>query len=309
MKLPTAIGATCIILAACALMYFSAAKTLLAKRDTAEENKQNKAGYWGETTAEFDWCENNYVVSEFIAEPWNTATSLVYTAMAIGVFPYYIRMGRAHGVNMKMYLRHLLPMFAMGFSSAAFHTTLQYEHQMMDKITMLFLAASSFAVMYSRGDHQSWAHLLSFAQSLAVTVVFWCSRADRPGLLHQGMRVVWFVSFVLFFCYQIVAGTRLVKQCGRRCEQLMDWCFLIWAFSLIGWICDTLLCDQLARYNIPYLNYHGTVWHFGGSLGTHYIYHVAMACGLIMEQKQQIEIRYHFGIFPLISIVGPTKIE
>eukprot|EP00039_Didymoeca_costata_P031740 m.356321 g.356321 ORF g.356321 m.356321 type:complete len:80 (-) comp90136_c0_seq1:223-462(-) len=35
------------------------------------------AGYWGRHTSSIDWCERNYAVLDFVAEFWNTVTSLV----------------------------------------------------------------------------------------------------------------------------------------------------------------------------------------------------------------------------------------
>ena len=39
-------------------------------------------GFWGPRTASVDWCEPNYVVSHYVAEWWNTLTSvsIVYTS-------------------------------------------------------------------------------------------------------------------------------------------------------------------------------------------------------------------------------------
>ncbi len=33
-------------------------------------------GYWGSTTSTFDWCEINYEVTIYVAEFWNTLSSL-----------------------------------------------------------------------------------------------------------------------------------------------------------------------------------------------------------------------------------------
>ena len=33
-------------------------------------------GYWGDTTSSLDWCEDNYAVSWYIAEWYNSVTNL-----------------------------------------------------------------------------------------------------------------------------------------------------------------------------------------------------------------------------------------
>ena len=44
-------------------------------------------GWWPVVTASIDWCERNFVVSFYIAEFWNTMSSL--THVAIGLFGLY----------------------------------------------------------------------------------------------------------------------------------------------------------------------------------------------------------------------------
>jgi len=46
------------------------------------EGPVSTVGWWGHPTASIDWCEENYVVSYYIAEFWNTISNLamiVYT--------------------------------------------------------------------------------------------------------------------------------------------------------------------------------------------------------------------------------------
>jgi dihydroceramidase len=49
-------------------------------------------GYWGARTSTLDWCEENYIVSYFIAEFWNTLTNIViiFTA-SLGIFNVKIK--------------------------------------------------------------------------------------------------------------------------------------------------------------------------------------------------------------------------
>lgn len=48
-----------------------------------------RGGYWGPVDAIHDWCEVNYQSSSWVAEPWNTASSLSYfvPALTLLLFP------------------------------------------------------------------------------------------------------------------------------------------------------------------------------------------------------------------------------
>ncbi|KAL4696909.1 hypothetical protein H8959_002607 [Pygathrix nigripes] len=37
----------------------------------------DRDGYWGPTTSTLDWCEENYSVTWYIAEFWNTVSNLI----------------------------------------------------------------------------------------------------------------------------------------------------------------------------------------------------------------------------------------
>merc|ERR1719464_2201693 len=103
---------------------------------------KNKEGYWGIPTAEFDWCESNYNWVSFMAEPWNTVTGLSYIMVGAATIPYYLRLSHAHDIDLSMYLYLLFTLFVVGFPTTVFHATLQYEHQLLDKLAMYFMTSA-----------------------------------------------------------------------------------------------------------------------------------------------------------------------
>ena len=204
-----------------------------------------------------------------MAEPWNTVTGLSYIVVGAVAIPYYYRLGRAHKVDLSIYLYGLAVEWFVGIATTTFHATLQYEHQLLDKISMHALVSGGFITMYTRCDPSFvFLHRLSRAQSLILGIAFWCTRNDRDSMIHQGVRTVWLITFAGQFFYILFTGAVMSRQCGKQIERLYNQCYTIWMISLVGWLMDNLLCDllQQERFYIPYINYHGTFWHLGMSL-------------------------------------------
>lgn len=94
-------------------------------------------GFWTSkgVTASVDWCEPNYVVSPYVAEWWNTLSSLPIAALGM--------------LGMVLALRATAPvrfvvgfavMAVIGWGSAGFHGTLLAAAQASDELPMVYLS-------------------------------------------------------------------------------------------------------------------------------------------------------------------------
>jgi hypothetical protein len=86
-----------------------------------------------------DWCEQNYILSEYVAEYWNTLTGLCL--IVSGVLYYknnydWIRASRYQNVFTR--LSGLLVFVGVG--TMLFHGTLYYQYQLLDELPMIYLA-------------------------------------------------------------------------------------------------------------------------------------------------------------------------
>jgi len=89
--------------------------------------------YWGNPTASIDWCESNYVVSPYIAEFWNTVSSLYISA--ISMFGFYLAYKQK--AEKRLYLSWI-GLWVVGIGSALFHATLLYSNQLADELPMIY---------------------------------------------------------------------------------------------------------------------------------------------------------------------------
>ena len=103
-----------------------------------------KDGYWGIPTSTIDWCEENYVISTYIAEALNTTTNSVFIALA--TFAIY------HAFHNKLEPRFIFTAFGfllVGVGSWLFHMTLRYHFQLLDELPMIYATCIPFWSVFS----------------------------------------------------------------------------------------------------------------------------------------------------------------
>ena len=102
----------------------------------------DKSGFWGNRTATIDWCEQNYEVTYYIAEFWNTVSNLVMILFPLyGIYWSYkqktSRKFNSFRVTYSMIACHL-GLMLVGSGSWMFHMTLLYPMQLLDELPMIF---------------------------------------------------------------------------------------------------------------------------------------------------------------------------
>jgi dihydroceramidase len=82
-------------------------------------------GYWGKPTSTVDWCENNYEISHYIAEFFNTFSSFAMVIIGVAGIMLHWNQYRLES----RFIMGLLGVAVVGFGSAAFHGTLWFGLQ------------------------------------------------------------------------------------------------------------------------------------------------------------------------------------
>jgi len=95
----------------------------------------NAYGYWGAITANYDWCETNYAHSHYIAEFFNTLSSIPIALVGLA----FVRKSLRFRYGLKFVLAGF-GVFVVGVGSVAFHGTLLREGQVLDEVPMLWSA-------------------------------------------------------------------------------------------------------------------------------------------------------------------------
>jgi dihydroceramidase len=102
-------------------------------------------GAHGKPNAQFDWCEVNHIHSKYIAEPINTATSLVFCITAVLAWAQHRHFEIE---NRLIILLHTVNLIGLG--SVLFHATLQYKMQLLNELPIYYLTLVSCWMLYER---------------------------------------------------------------------------------------------------------------------------------------------------------------
>ena len=134
---------------------------------------EHALGFWGLPTGDPDWCEENYVVTHYVAEFWNTLSSL--PLVFVGLYGLYKSFSHGLGWQFGVCWAALA---LVGAGSTAFHGTLLFAGQAADELAMVYCVVAFLLVQLgSRRVTLSvclvylpaftWVHLRLYIRGLA----------------------------------------------------------------------------------------------------------------------------------------------
>ncbi|CAB3985746.1 alkaline ceramidase 3-like [Paramuricea clavata] len=196
----------------------------------------DNVGVWGIPTSTLDWCEENYAVTRYVAEFWNTITNYFM------VVPPLLAALRCHQLGLDTrFLLSFLSFMGIGVGSTLFHATLQYKMQLLDELPMIYCTyIMLYCVLACDNEPRKknvglklfltvcnilvtvWVYGLSVAVLIISTV-----HSARKHNVSQGL------SFSAFVCYGI--GFILWNIDNAFCTHVRYFRGLIpWPFNALG---------------------------------------------------------------------------
>jgi len=210
-------------------------------------------GYWGASTSNVNWCEEDYVVTKYIAEFGNSLSSMCMVAS--GLYGMYM-----HQSAERRFQSSFMLLIIVGFGSFGFHATLWRSWQLMDELPMVWGNGVFIYVLICMEDmpaapERRWLPLKIFLLKLAMTVAIMHSDTD-----NQDVFLVCYGSGVAWIMYQSVCLN--VKYNVEAVNVLQEISFLSYAAALCVWLVDRNFCAKVREL---YLH---AFWHFGAGSGT-----------------------------------------
>jgi dihydroceramidase len=214
--------------------------------------QENHGGFWGDMpTASIDWCERNYVVTEYIAEFWNSISNVFFIIFSLWGLHQVKRMETRFT---SLYSCVLL----VGLGSIAFHSTLRHVGQQGDETPMILaMLAWAYCLLLMRpsvSQKYPWA-------PATLAVVFLVYGLLWSVLHYMNSFVILFqVHFGTLLCLCLTLVVRELSVCEDPGARKLGKGYIgFTALGFVLWLLDQLLCDTWHTIGNPQLH---AWWHF-----------------------------------------------
>lgn len=235
-----------------------------------------QSGFWGPTTGNIEWCEKNYAVTYYVAEFWNSLTSLtiVYVG-AVGV--HTTRADNAPGA----YIFGYAVLIVVGLGSTAFHTTMRREEQTLDEVPMLFLVAAMLhlslsarvvanQMMAPKSVKQRHKHdHVRFKSRLALCLTSVCAGVCALMFVYPDNPIIFNFSFgFTVFLLVIFSLSRYFYggSSGRpvpMAQRIGEYALLTYSVGGFFWCVEPHVCEHVQPLQLH------AWWHIAAGLATH----------------------------------------
>lgn len=260
---------------------------------------------WGVTSSQANFCEEDYIVTAYIAEFINTLTNLVYI--------YYAYHGVKSNSNRKDAILRNLPYLgiaAVGLGSGIFHATLKNYTQWCDDLSMLLAVATVTHRVFTFDKSLTYTVVFGIILTLAMTTFsVWHCVMDEL-VMHSVLFGI-MIAFVGTKTRSIIKARVSDPVVQKDVRNMATWGAVIFVSGFIIWNIDTVICGQLTTVKrtigMPWsflLELHGW-WHLFTGLGA-YIF-IALVEYLTSEEAgQSLGSRFAWPVSFFITGHGPS---
>ena len=253
-------------------------------------------GFWEPHSSSVDFCEPNYLLSEYIAEPHNVWSSLFITVIGMVGFFY------GNPLNELSVSAMYIILAVIGLGSAGQHTTLHWFYQSSDEVPMLW-------------------QILTFLHMLYITNISKNKNSSAPGYAFIGIAVlqtvlyyrfqqiyaVFLASMVVYSTIIIVGTHSLVYTTNKEHRRLRlkvhYWAvFSYLIFGVALWVIDMNLCSYLTPLYVRVSGFTLHVfWHIFAGIGS-YLTATNLTIMRLQEMGHKVDLKF-VGFLPVPRIV------
>lgn len=262
------------------------------------------ASYWGQPTASSDFCEENYVITPYIAEFINTFTNLNYCLFCYHGLRTLQKQGRLTWMNASPHIGLL----GVGVFSAGFHITMREWPQLADDMSMVFPTAFIFLriLRFEAADAKA-ANRRTLIFFAILTVIY----TIHLNINNPHMHSITFgvgVHYIRYKTWELLSRRIKDDRTRQHLKKMAMFGGISFAFGFILWVVDQLACGTLTRakraMGMPWsflLEFHGW-WHIFTGIGA-YVFIVLVDVLTSTRIENEATSQVDFG-WPANYIIG-----
>lgn len=180
-------------------------------------------------SSSIDWCEINFVYTPYVAEFWNSLTSLFICVNGMVGMYYY--------PDVALLYATLVP---IGLTSCYFHLSLSLLGQILDEFSIMFAIVVSLQYINLYIYRICNAYLLCLANGVQILLIFGYPEYNRLFLFIYG-----------FYLWKIFRHMRVTF--GDELSIYIATSEILFIFSFCFWLIDYIFC-------VTFINFHA-LWH------------------------------------------------
>jgi len=220
---------------------------------------------FGEPTSTLDWCEDNYEVTWYIAEFWNTVTNLSMILPSM----YGIYQARKQHLEARFLILNFL-FLLVGIGSWMFHMSLRYTMQLLDELPMVWGTGYMIYCM-----HMALTSPQLGSIKAAVSITVYCTLFTivyltfKNPIIHQTMYGL-LVCVIFYQCVKL-----LQTQYSKEAAMLYLAGLAMYLVGFFLWNIDTHFCWRVQEFRAavpeilrPLTQLHGW-WHLLAGYATY----------------------------------------
>lgn len=275
-----------------------------------EYSPEQYSGYWGIPSSTIDWCEENYAVSNYLAEFVNTLTNAIFILLAF----YALR----NAIKNEFEFRFVLVSFGfmlVGIGSWLFHMTLQYDFQLLDELPMIYATCIPFWSVFQVKKSKKESIQIAISVFLGAATLTAVYLYFKDPTIHQVAYALLTITVLAKSVLQAQAYVHdPVAQKHLRLTLISGVCEFLGAWGL--WNADIHLCGfwrQLRHeVGIPYgfiFELHGW-WHLLTGLAVYkYLMYLEYLRSFILGTNESYTYKWKLGFIPVCCKKENEKLE
>ncbi|KAK8464740.1 hypothetical protein PHAVU_010G071057 [Phaseolus vulgaris] len=249
------------------------------------------SSFWGPVTSSTDCCEKNYEYSSYIAEFYNTISTIPTILLAlIGLINAYRERFE------KRFCVLYVTIMALAIGSMLYHATLQRVQQQSDEIPMMWEILLYMFILYSPDWH--------YPRTMPIFLVLY---GVIFAIVHSVVRFgIGFKLHYVILCllcsprmykYYIYSDCVSAKSLGK---------LYVVTFLLGGlcWLCDHVFCNQISRWPINPQGH--ALWHLFMGFNSYFANTFLMFCRAQQLACSPKVVRL-MGVLPYVKIEKPKR--